>query len=337
MVTYAESYLQMEMSMENPLQLCYPVLTLDDKELLPAGAYLTRDTMKELVRSAGMDIFPVKKLLEYDTVAKDLHSICNEPPYCRIFSDPVRRKEIFKTMNQVEFVQPMLDIYGYFKTFDPYTYRHILTVFALSLLLAQELIDNRDELARAVKAAPNHDFGKICVPLSICKQSTPLNVQEQAQLSHHAAAGYVLLSYYLRDPNHPAAITARDHHERYDGSGYPRRIALRNRMVEIVAVGDIFDALISSRPYRAQSYDLRTALEELSVQAKSGTISEDIVNALISFNRENHPCRSQCKFSHELRGTPPPGNHYQGITPCRFEPEPQQEEGRGPDSGSTVS
>jgi HD-GYP domain-containing protein (c-di-GMP phosphodiesterase class II) len=331
MVTYAGTLLQMEMSMENHLQLCYPVLTLNGKKLLPAGAHLTQDTMKELVRLAGMETFPVKKLLEYDTVAEDLQSICNDPPYCRIFSDPVRRKEIFKTMNQVEFVQPLLDIYGYFKTYDPYTYRHILTVFALTLLLAQELIDNREELARAVAAAPNHDFGKICVPLSICKQSTPLNLQEQALLSHHPTAGYVLLSYYLKDPNHPAAITARDHHERCDSSGYPRRIALRNRVVEIVAVSDVFDALISSRPYRSQSYDLRTALEELSLQAKSGTISEEVVNALISCNRENHPCRTECRFSHELRGTPPPGNLYQGITPCCFVPEPEQEEGPGSD------
>lgn len=327
----------MEMSMENPLQLCYSVLALNGKELLPAGTYLTRDTMMELVRLAGLETFPVKKFLEYDTVAEDLHSICNQPPYCRIFSNPIRRKEIFKSMNQAEFVQPLLDIYGYFKTFDPYTYRHILTVFALTLLLAQDLIDDHEELARAVAAGPNHDFGKICVPLEVCKKSMPLNMQEQALLSHHPAAGYVLLSYYLKDSNHPAAITARDHHERHDGSGYPRRIALLNRIVEIVAVSDVFDALISSRPYRPQSYDLRTALEELSVQTKNGTISEDIVTALISFNRENHPCRTQCRLSHELRGTPPPGNHYQGITPCRFEPEPRQEEGPGPDSGSSVS
>jgi HD-GYP domain-containing protein (c-di-GMP phosphodiesterase class II) len=311
----------MEISMEFHLQLCYPVLTPDGKELLAAGTFLTHDTMEELACLAGKENFPVKKLLEYDTVSEDLHSICNEPPYCRIFSDPVRRKEIFKTMNQLEFVQPMLDIYGYFKTCDPYTYRHILTVFAMTLLLSQDLIDNREELAIAVAGAPNHDFGKICVPLEVCKKTTPLNLREQALLSHHAAAGYVLLSYYLKNPIHPAAITARDHHERCDTSGYPRGIALRNRVVEIVAVGDVFDALISSRPYRVQSYDLRTSLEELSLQAKGGTLSEDVVNALISCNRENHPCRTQCRFSHELRGTPPPDNNYQGITPCRYKPE----------------
>jgi len=311
--------------MENPLQLCYPVRTLDGKELLPAGAFLTQSTMKGLVRLAEMETFSVMRLMEYDTVAADLHSICSAPPYCRIFSDPVRRNEIFKTMNRVEFVQPLLDIYGFFKIHDPYTYRHILTVFALTLLLAQDLLDNRGKLAKAVAAAPNHDFGKICVPLDVCKKTTPLNERDQALLSHHPAAGYVLLSFYLKDSSHPAAITARDHHERRDGSGYPRRMALRNRVTEIVAVGDIFDALISRRPYRSQPYDLRAALEELSLQAKGGTISEEVVNALISCNREDHPCHTDCSFSHELRGTPPPGNLYQGITPGRFEPAALQQ------------
>lgn len=312
--------------MNTPLQLCYPVKTLTGRVLLPAGAFLTRDTMMDLTCLVGRETDPARKLLEFDSVAADLRSICQDPPYCRIFSDRVRRKELFKTMQQVEFTQPLLDIYGFFKNCDPYTYRHILTVFALTLLLAQDLITDQEELARAVAAAPTHDFGKICVPVAVCKKTTPLNMREQALLSHHAAAGYVLLSYYLKDAEHPAAITARDHHERRDGSGYPRQIALQSKVVEIVAVGDVFDALISSRPYRPQSYDLRSALEELSLQAGSGAISEDVVNALISCNRENHPCHTECRFSHELRGAPPPGNHYQGITPCRFEPTALREE-----------
>jgi putative two-component system response regulator len=192
-------------------------------------------------------------------------------------------------------------------------------VFALSLLLAQDLMENRKELEKEVAAAPNHDFGKLCVPLAVCKKSTLLTELERQQLSHHAAAGYVILSYYLKDPNHLAAVTARDHHERLNGLGYPRGIRLNNLFVEIVAVVDIFDALICARPYRASSYDLRTALEEMTRQAESGTISKDIVQALICCNRETHPPFKSCEISHEERGEPPPGNLYRGVTPCRFE------------------
>jgi HD-GYP domain-containing protein (c-di-GMP phosphodiesterase class II) len=307
--------------MEKTIQLCYPVLTLDRRELLPAGAYLTPETMTELVRSSERETFPMKRFMEYGTITEDLHRYCLSPPYEQIFSNPKRRKEVFQSMQQLEFVQPLLDIYGYFRARDSYTYRHLLMVFALTLLLAQDLIEDRKELDKGVAAAPNHDFGKLCVPLSVCKKGTPLSEHESQLLSHHTAAGYVLLSYYQKDPNHPAAITARDHHERRNGKGYPLGIILQNRIVEIVAAGDMFDALICARPYRSSSYDLRTALEEMTKQVASGTINEDVVQALISCNRETHPPYKECVISHEERGAPPAGNLYRGITPCRFQPE----------------
>jgi len=304
--------------MNRPLQLCYPVTTLDGNELLPAGTFLTPDTMENLVRSAGDQTYPLLPLLAHGTIARDLDRICKNSPYDRIFADPVRRRDVFDSMQRVEMVQPLLDIYDHFKTHDPYTYRHILTVFALSLLLARDLIDSRKELAMELAAAPSHDFGKICVPQAVLKKATALSEIERQQLSHHVAAGYVLLSYYLKDPHHPAAITARDHHERCDGSGYPRGVKLHNRVVEIVAVGDVFDALITRRPYRPRSYDLRTALEALTLQAESGAFSIEVVHSLIKLNRQDPPGLKACKFSKELRGNPPAGNQYGGALPCRF-------------------
>jgi len=319
--------------MEKPLQLCYPVLTLDGEELLPAGAYLTHGTLAELTRSAEARNFPVNRLLEFGTIAADLQRICQHPPYLQMFSDPVRKQDVFDTMQRVMLPQPLLDIYTFFRTQDPYTYWHILTVFALSLLLAQDLIDDRKELAREVAASPSHDFGKVCVPLAVLNKTTPLDEHEQQKLSHHAAAGYVILSYYLKDPNHPAAITARDHHERCDGSGYPRGIRLQNRIVEIVSAGDVFDALISQRPYRPLSYDLRTALEDMTLQAESGAFSTDVVHALIRCIRKAFPRQVDEEFSLEKRGTPPPGNKYRGIKLCRYEndcgTEGQSDDGGG--------
>lgn len=299
--------------MDRPIELRYPVTTLDNQELLPSGTILTKDAMDSLVRPVKNQPFAIQPLWTYGSIAIDLERICSKPPYSRIFSDNSRKKDVFDHLQRVKLVKPLLGIYDYFKVRDPYTYRHILTVFALSLLLAQDLIDNRNELAMEVLSASNHDLGKICVPTAILKKSTPLNEQERQQLTHHVAAGYVLLSYYLRDPNHPAAITARDHHERRDGSGYPFGIKLKNRIVEIVGVSDVFDALITRRPYRAQSYDLRTALETLIQQANEGVLSEDIVHALIKLNRKKPIWLEDCQFSKEFRGTPPAGNQYRGA------------------------
>jgi HD-GYP domain-containing protein (c-di-GMP phosphodiesterase class II) len=299
--------------MDRSLELDFPVTSLDGKELLPAGTLLTTDAMDRLIRSAQNQTSATLPLLAHGTIAVDLERICNNPPYNRIFCDSARKQGVFDHLRRVELVNPLFDIYEYFKVHDPYTYRHILTVFALSLLLAQDLIESRSELAIELLSASNHDLGKICVPMTVLKKSTPLSEQERRQLSHHVAAGYVLLSYYLQDPDHPAAITARDHHERRDGSGYPRGIKLENKLVEIVGVSDVFDALITRRPYRARSYDLRTALETLSQQADRGELSKDIVHALIRLNRRDHLSPDDCRFSKEFRGTPPIGNQYKGA------------------------
>jgi HD-GYP domain-containing protein (c-di-GMP phosphodiesterase class II) len=82
------------------------------------------------------------------------------------------------------------------------------------------------------------------VPLHILKKTTPLTRTERGIIEHHAAAGYVLINYYYKDIQPLTCRVALDHHERKDGSGYPRGIIFKDPLVEIIAVGDIYDALI---------------------------------------------------------------------------------------------
>jgi HD-GYP domain-containing protein (c-di-GMP phosphodiesterase class II) len=126
-------------------------------------------------------------------------------------------------------------------------------------------------------------------------------------------AGYVLLTYYTGNADHFAAVAARDHHERRDGSGYPGGIPLNDRMVEIVAVADIFDALIAVRPYRESPFDCRSALEHLTTMAEEGKLGWEILQALVSCNRKDRPHYSECHISLEKRGGPPDRN-YHGVT-----------------------
>jgi response regulator RpfG family c-di-GMP phosphodiesterase len=81
-------------------------------------------------------------------------------------------------------------------------------------------------------------------------------------------------------------------------------------MVEIIAACDVYDALLSPRPYRPIPYDNRTALEEIIEMAQGGKLSWDVVKTLVSHSRKDRPHFRECRVSTEKRGIPPPDNLY---------------------------
>lgn len=294
----------------DPLRLHYPVHTLDGDLLLEAGTVLTPETLEEVVsrRKEGED--SRVPILEYGTIRQDLLKCIREGPYRLIFDDPPRMEEILRLSATTEIGLPLIESMDYFKEHDPYTYLHILKVFALSTLLARTLVKDGQALHLETTAGPLHDVGKICVPLRVLKKTDPLTRTERKMLEHHTLAGYVLLAYYLRDPEGFLAKVAKEHHERKDGSGYPEGMLLQDPNVEIIVVADLYDALISSRPYRPTAYDNRTALEEITRMASRGELGWEVVKALVAINRRTKPRYDECVVSTEERGTPPEENVY---------------------------
>ncbi len=289
--------------------LQYPVFTFENDLLLDSGTVITKAVMESLI-SARKISFQISSFLKYQAVNEDLISFLKQPPYDSIFSDAQQVENIFKIMERVNLPIPVLKSLYNFRRDDFYTYRHILMVFALSTLLAEKLISDKGELIQEVMAGPTHDFGKIAVPIDVLKKEIALTRNERFMLEHHALAGYVLLSYYFQDSQCLAARVARDHHERRDRSGYPGGISLDDPFVDIIVVCDIYDALISPRPYRPVSYENRTAIEEITWMAKKGKINMETVQALVSVNRSGKPHYSDCVVSNEKRGAPPSGNVY---------------------------
>jgi HD-GYP domain-containing protein (c-di-GMP phosphodiesterase class II) len=294
-------------------RLLYPVHTLQRQQLLPAGTVVSEEALLELITTSKGTLKKPFPLLKHKEVKDDLFPFMNSGPYQVIFAEQKRTAAVVNLMEKVSLPPPILESLDYFKQHDFYTYRHILMVFALTGLLAQDLLTHHHDMMQEIMAGPTHDFGKISIPLQVLKKTDPLTRTERAILQHHAVAGFVLLSYYLQDSQGVAARVARDHHERKDGSGYPLGRHLTDRLVEIVAVSDIYDALISPRPYRPTSYDNRTALEEITDLARQGKLSWDVVQALVACNRQSKPHYHECTVSTEKRGNPPADNRY-GMT-----------------------
>ncbi len=292
------------------LKLFHPVYTRENQLLLPAGTALSTDTMDALIESNSAKSYQTYSILNYGNVKNDVLRLVGKPPYNSIFSDEKKIAETLNLMETVRLVLPVLQSLDYFKQYDYHTYCHTLMVFALSTLLAKDLVPDCQEQTNEVATSPTHDIGKTCVPLDILKKNAPLTRREKNIIEHHSAAGYVLLSYFYKDYENLAAVVARDHHERGDGSGCPRGIKLTDSMVEIIVVCDIYDALVSPRPYRPVSYDNRTALEEITKMAEMNKIDWKIVKALVSHNRKRKTDYNETKVSTEKRGSPPSCNLY---------------------------
>jgi response regulator RpfG family c-di-GMP phosphodiesterase len=166
---------------------------------------------------------------------------------------------------------------------DPYTANHSLRVRRYSLRLATALGLERRQRKQLSLAAKLHDVGKVGVPESILLKPGPLTSDEYAVVQQHPVIGERVLAPIIRRPGVLAAV--RSHHERLDGKGYPD--GLRGEQIpvlaRIIAIADTFDALTTSRAYRA-ALPPSAALEVL--RGGSGTQFEPrFVEAFLDLDR----------------------------------------------------
>jgi putative two-component system response regulator len=135
---------------------------------------------------------------------------------------------------------------------DPETSAHIQRMSNYSHLIARQLGLPDSECQLILQTAPMHDVGKIAIPDQILLKPGRLDEDELAIMRTHAQKGYEILSGSNSTLLDVASVIAYCHHEKWDGSGYPRglraeAIPLHGR---IVAVADVFDALTTERPYK---------------------------------------------------------------------------------------
>ena len=135
---------------------------------------------------------------------------------------------------------------------DPETGAHIQRMAHFSAVIARGLELDAKTQQLILEAAPMHDVGKIGIPDYILLKPGKLTHEEFEVMKNHASLGYELLKNSGSEILQAGAEIALSHHEKYDGSGYPKglvgtKIPLFGR---IVAVADVFDALTSERPYK---------------------------------------------------------------------------------------
>jgi HD-GYP domain-containing protein (c-di-GMP phosphodiesterase class II) len=293
----------------------YPVYDLENNLLVRDGTELSPDFMNDFCAEKG-NHHSSARMLAYKDIKNDLLHQFTIPPYNVIFTEEETKASVLGVLEHIVLPLPVFQVMDYFRKNDFHSYRHMLIISALTTLILDHLDPRHYSLAEEFSHfGPLHDLGKYTVPLAILKKTKPLTVKERDLLRHHAVAGYILVSHYLKDHRCLAAMIALDHHERRNGTGYSRGIEQDNLTVEITTVCDIYDALVAQRPYRPVSFDNRTALEELTWMAQRGDIGWKPVQVLVAYNRRKRTDVEKINISMERRGRPPRQNVYGILAP----------------------
>lgn len=146
---------------------------------------------------------------------------------------------------------------------DTYTRGHSERVSKFSMAIADELKLNRDLKKLLMTSALLHDIGKIGIPDAILKKATILSAEEYAEIKLHPVIGADIISHL---PNAKRFLSGvKYHHEKWDGTGYPEGLTGEDIPFfgRIVAIADVFDAMVSGRSYSG-FVNIENAIEKLS-------------------------------------------------------------------------
>jgi len=167
---------------------------------------------------------------------------------------------------------------------DPYTSGHQSRSADLACVIATEMGLSQDKIEGIRMAGIIHDIGKLSVPVAILSKPNKLTNIEFSLIKEHARSGYEMLKD-VESP-WPLAEIVYQHHERMNGSGYPRNLKGDEILIEsqILAVADVVEAMASNRPYRP-TLGIEAALEE--IEKNKGILYDNTVaNTCLKLFRE---------------------------------------------------
>lgn len=166
------------------------------------------------------------------------------------------------------------------KTHDDYTYMHSVAVCALMVALARQLGADEQETRLAGLGGLLHDMGKAAMPLDVLNKPGRLTDDEFRVIKTHPERGFELLR---EGGSAPVAVldVCLHHHEKMDGSGYPRGLAGDeiSKMARMGAVCDVYDAITSNRPYKA-GWDPAEAIRKMA-EWRGGHFDDAVFQAFV--------------------------------------------------------
>jgi putative nucleotidyltransferase with HDIG domain len=186
---------------------------------------------------------------------------------------------------QTGYLETVMALSNSIEAKDSYTRGHCQRVMEVACEIANRIGCNEEEIETLKYAAILHDIGKIGIHAFILNKEGTLNDNEYSEIKKHPLIAYNILKDIKFLGKGLDAIL--QHHERYDGSGYPNGLKGKDisKLGKILCVADAYDAMTSDRPYRSSMGD-EAALREIE-KCKYTQFDPEIADVFITMCREN--------------------------------------------------
>jgi len=289
------------------MQLENDLYGIDKRFIIEAGHIINSGTLKNI---AGLSEHIRYVSIKDTRLMNDLIQAFKDKRYKNIFYPPETNLKIIRHMRRIKMPRNILSELAHMKKVMPYTYHHVLIIALLaSKISLDDSLKNKYSPDITIRLSLFHDLGKSRLPLRILNKRSPLTRRERRILRTHPLIGYVLLHYYFGKYHKKYDFSSFQHHERINGSGYPKGIKKLNKYSHLLGVVDTLDALISERPYRKKPFTLRSALDLLLDESEKGRFNKGLVRTLIRYARKEGP-DTELIIATKGRDKEPAGNCY---------------------------
>jgi len=248
-------------------EVCRQLKASEATRLIPVVLVTALDDTKAKIKGieAGADDFVTKPPNKMELLART--------------KSLIEFKRLNDNLTSIEYV--LFSLAKTVEAKDGYTQGHVERVSKLAITLGKKMGLSDSEMEALRYGGVLHDIGKIAVPGHILNKPGPLSPEEWEVMKAHPVAGYNICLPLKKNLGYALEVI-RHHHEKLDGSGYPD--GLKNEEISpaarIMAVVDIYDALVTDRPYR-EGMPLEKAIDILKQEANNNKLDKVVVSHLI--------------------------------------------------------
>ncbi len=272
---------------------------IDGNPVLPAGSVVNKTVLKKVEQSrpafAGVE-------LKTRVLYEDFESLVEEASYKATLPTNDVRNKVLRYLGRITLPEQLFREIEQMRDQSLIVYHHTLATTFLATRLVLEYIFFADDVIKVASAALTRDVGMTRLPAELLKNTDHLSKQEYHRIKRHPIVSMVLLTHYLGDGLN--SLVGLRHHDGRKRGGNP------SKLMDLMTMVDIFNALISPRTFRTRAFDVRGALDVLTEMVKKGEMNEDLVKLLVATYRKGNERARQIVLSGEKLGYAPTENFY---------------------------